>query len=99
MRRMAPLRIGVLGAARIVPDALIKPARAVDGVVVSAVAARDPARSSAFALKHGIARVHDDYESLIADPDIEAIYNPLPHGLHGRWTIAALEAGKHVLCE
>ncbi|GLE52861.1 oxidoreductase, partial [Mycobacterium montefiorense] len=53
----------------------------------------------AFAAKHGIARVHDDYASLIADPDLDAIYNPLPNGLHGKWTRAALDAGKHVLCE
>ena len=56
-------------------------------------------RGRAFADKHGIARVHDSYEALVADPDIDAVYNPLPNGLHGRWTRAALEAGKHVLCE
>jgi predicted dehydrogenase len=96
---MAALRIGVLGAARIVPNALVKPARDVDDVVVSAVAARDRSRADAFAAKHGITRVHDDYESLLSDSAIDAIYNPLPNGLHGKWTIAALEAGKHVLCE
>ncbi|PRC55206.1 oxidoreductase, partial [Mycobacterium sp. ITM-2017-0098] len=52
-----------------------------------------------FAEKHGIARVHAGYEALIADPDIDAVYNPLPNGLHGKWTRAALQAGKHVLCE
>jgi predicted dehydrogenase len=67
--------------------------------VVAAVAARDVSRAQAFAAKHGIARVHDSYEALIADPDLDAVYNPLPNGLHGRWTIAALRAGKHVLCE
>lgn len=96
---MAPLRIGILGAARIAPAALIKPARRVDGVEVAAIAARDKGKADAFARKHGIARVHDSYDALLADPDIDAIYNPLPNGLHGRWTIAALEAGKHVLCE
>jgi predicted dehydrogenase len=95
----APLRIGVLGAARIAPMALIKPAKANTDVQVTAVAARDASRAQAFATKHGIARVHDSYETLIADPDIDAVYNPLPNGLHGRWTRAALAAGKHVLCE
>jgi predicted dehydrogenase len=96
---MPPLRIGVLGAAKIAPTALIKPARKVDDVDVVAVAARDRAKAEAFAAKHGVARVHDSYEALIADPTIDAVYNPLPNGLHGRWTIAALDAGKHVLCE
>jgi predicted dehydrogenase len=93
------VQIGVLGAARIAPTALIKPAKANPDVVVAAVAARDVGRARAFAAKHGIARVHDSYEALIADPDLDAVYNPLPNGLHGRWTRAALAAGKHVLCE
>ena len=95
----APLRIGVLGAARITPSALIKPAKDNADVVVAAVAARDGSRARAFAAKHGIARVHESYEALIADPDLDAVYNPLPNGLHGKWTRAALAAGKHVLCE
>jgi predicted dehydrogenase len=82
----APLRIGILGAARIAPLALIKPAKGNVEVVVAAVAARDAARAQAFAAKHGIARVHESYETLIADPDLDAIYIPLPNGLHGRWT-------------
>src|ERR1700742_196625 len=94
-----PLRIGVLGAARIAPSALIKPAKDNPEVVVDAVAARDGSRARAFAAKHGIARVHGSYEALLADPDIDAVYNPLPNGLHGTWTRAALAAGKHVLCE
>ncbi|MFG2040139.1 Gfo/Idh/MocA family protein [Dactylosporangium sp. NPDC048998] len=110
------LRIGVLGAARIAPSALIRPARAVPSVRVAAVAARDRARAAAFAAKHGIGVVHPGYAELIADPDLDAVYVPLPNtrsgsviakhtepdlvpGLHARWTLAALEAGKHVLCE
>jgi predicted dehydrogenase len=96
---MAVMRIGVLGAARIAPAALVRPARRVDGVEVTAVAARDPERARAFAAKHAIPRVIASYEELVADPDIDAVYNPLPNGLHGRWTVAAMEAGKHVLCE
>src|ERR1700761_5298167 len=94
-----PLRIGILGAARIAPAALISPAQENAAVTVAAVAARDSSRARAYADKHGIASVRDSYESLIDDPDIDAIYNPLPNGLHGRWTRAALPAGKHVLCE
>ena len=96
---MDELRIGVLGAARIAPAAVIKPAQSLDGVRIVAVAARDAGRAQAFASKHGIERVHAGYDELIADPEIDAIYNPLPNGLHGHWTIAALDAGKHVLCE
>jgi predicted dehydrogenase len=93
------VRIGVLGAARIVPLALMQPARENPEVSVRALAARDPARARLFASRHGIPTVHDSYAALIADAQIDAVYNPLPNGLHGRWTLAALEAGKHVLCE
>jgi predicted dehydrogenase len=93
------LRIGVLGAARIAPAALIRPARKVPDVEVSAIAARDPAKAAKFAHKHDIPTVHKSYDDVLADPEVDAVYNPLPNGLHGRWTIAALEAGKHVLCE
>jgi predicted dehydrogenase len=95
----AQLRIGILGAATIAPLALIKPAQGNGEVTVAAVAARDVSRGRAFAAKHGIARVHDSYEALITDPDLDAVYIPLPNGLHGKWTRAALAAGKHVLCE
>ena len=95
----SPVRIGILGAARIAPLALIQPAKENADVVVGAVAARDGARAKAFAAKHDIGRVHESYEALIADPDLDAVYIPLPNGLHGRWTRAALAAGKHVLCE
>jgi len=93
------VRIGILGAARIAPLALVNPAKGNAEVVVAAVAARDASRAQAFASKHNIARVHDDYDTLVADPELDAIYNPLPNGLHGKWTRAALAAGKHVLCE
>jgi predicted dehydrogenase len=92
------LRIGVLGAARIAPAAIIAPARSVDGVTVAAVAARDPVRAAAFARKHGVPATRT-YDELIADDDLDAIYIPLPNGLHHEWTLRALAAGKHVLCE
>jgi predicted dehydrogenase len=93
------VRIGVLGAARITPAAVVKPARRSSEAEVVAVAARDRSRADAYASKHGIPRVFDSYADLLAAPDVDAIYNPLPNGLHAQWTIAALEAGKHVLCE
>lgn len=97
--RMDRVRIGTLGAARITPMALVRPARAVEEAAVVAVAARDRARAEKYAAKHGIARVHRSYDELLADPEIDAVYNPLPNSLHAEWTIKALEAGKHVLCE
>ncbi|HYC24143.1 MAG TPA: Gfo/Idh/MocA family oxidoreductase [Candidatus Bathyarchaeia archaeon] len=99
MREDSPLRIGVLGAARIAPMALIRPAQRVPEVSILAVAARDRERARKFATKHKIPRVHASYAELLADPEIDAVYNPLPNGLHCEWTIRALEAGKHVLCE
>jgi predicted dehydrogenase len=93
------MKIGVLGAARITRDALIAPAREVEGVEVTGIAARDRARAADAASTHGIPNVHDSYQALLADPEIDAVYIPLPNGVHGRWTLAAIEAGKHVLCE
>lgn len=99
MIRTEPIRIGVLGAARIAPMALIAPARQNPEIEVAGIAAREQKRAEQFAQKHDISRVFSSYEELLASPNIDAIYNPLPNGLHGCWTIAALEAGKHVLCE
>ena len=95
----SPIRIGVLGAAAIVPMALTKPARSVPEAQVLAIAARNPERAQAFARRHHIPRVHQTYSDLLADPEIDAVYNPLPNSLHAEWTIRALNAGKHVLCE
>src|SRR6266550_158133 len=93
------LRVGVLGAAAIAPHAVVKPAREVPGVTVVGVAARDPARAREFARRHAIPMVYDDYAALVAADDLDAVYIPLPNGLHGGWTLRALAAGKHVLCE
>ena len=96
---LIPLRIGVLGAARIAPMALVRPARDVGDVRVTAVAAREHSRAESFARKHGVARAHASYDALLSDPEIDAVYNPLPNSLHCEWTVRAFEAGKHVLCE
>ena len=96
---MGALRIGVLGAARIVQPALLGPSRRVPGVEVVALAARDPARASAYAERNGIPRVHRTYADVLADPSVDAVYVPLPAALHARWTMAAVAAGKHVMCE
>lgn len=96
---MEPLRIGILGAARVAPKAVIEPAARLADVEVVAVGARDPHRAAKFAKKHGIPTVHDSYRAVIDDPTIDAVYDPLPNGLHGSWTLAAIAAGKHVLCE
>ena len=93
------VRFGILGAARIAPAALIRPATSNPEVTVEAVAARDPVRAAGYATKHRIPRVADSYEAIITDPDIDAVYIPLPNSLHAEWTMAALAAGKHVLCE
>ncbi|MEE6176639.1 Gfo/Idh/MocA family protein [Mycobacterium sp. 050134] len=95
----APVRIGILGASRFAPMILVKPARTSEEVVVAAVADRDVSQARAFAAKHGIAKAHESYDSLLADSDLDAVYIVLPNSLHGRWTRAALAAGKHVLCE
>ena len=96
---MSDLRIGIIGAARIAPLAIIKPAQRVAGARVTAIAARDRSRAEAFATKHGIPQVHSSYDDIVNDPEIDAIYNPLPNGLHAEWTLKAIAAGKHVLCE
>ncbi len=96
---MERLRIGTLSTARITAPALVAAARQVPEAAVTAVASRDRSRAEAFAAEHDIPVVHDSYEALIADPDIDAIYNPLPNSLHAPWTLRAIAAGKHVLCE
>jgi xylose dehydrogenase (NAD/NADP) len=89
------LRWGILSTANIT-DKLLDSGTDQEFV---AVASRDGARAEAYAREKGIARAHASYEALLADPDVDAIYNPLPNALHAEWSIRALEAGKHVLCE
>src|SRR5512137_1116848 len=92
------LRWGLLGTARI-NRMLIPPLRVSAGNRLLAVASRDAARAAAYASEWGIERAHGSYEALLADPEIDAVYIPLPNHLHAEWTIRAARAGKHVLCE
>ena len=93
-----PLRIGVLGAAKIA-RLFAEGVRASRKVVIAAVASRDVDRAAAFARDAGVAVVHPSYQTLLDDPEIDAIYVPLPNNLHAAWSIRAADAGKHVLCE
>jgi predicted dehydrogenase len=89
---------GVLSTARI-GAALVAGARQTGAADIVAVASRSLASAQAFAQQHGIARAHGAYDDLLADPQVEAVYVPLPNSMHVDWTLRALAAGKHVLCE
>jgi predicted dehydrogenase len=90
---------GVLGVAKIAVEKVIPAMQRGEVSEVAAIASRDLAKARAAADELGIAGAYGSYEELLADPTIEAIYNPLPNELHAPWTIRALDAGKHVLCE
>ena len=96
---MSVLRMGILSTANIATVKVIPGMRRAGRVDVVAIASRDGARSRAVADRLGIPRAHGSYEALLADPDVDAVYIPLPNHLHAEWTIAAARAGKHVLCE
>lgn len=92
------LRWGLLSTAQI-NRALIRPLRASDRNQLVAVASRSMEQAESYARERDIPRAHGSYESLLADPEVDVIYNPLPNHMHAEWTIKALHAGKHVLCE
>jgi predicted dehydrogenase len=92
------LRWGLMGTARI-NRMVIPPLRSSAGNRLLAVASREPAKSAAYAKEWGVERAHGSYEALLADPEIDAVYIPLPNHLHAEWTIRSARAGKHVLCE
>jgi xylose dehydrogenase (NAD/NADP) len=92
------VRFGILSTAHI-NRLVLAGAQESDRVEVTAVASRDLARAEAYARGWGIERAYGSYEELLADPELDAVYNPLPNSLHVDWSIQALEAGKHVLCE
>jgi len=94
-----PVVWGVLGTSRIGVDKVVPAMQRSPLCDIHAIASRDAPKARATAGRLGIARAYDSYEALLADPDIEAIYNPLPNHMHIEWSMRALEAGKHVLCE
>lgn len=96
---MQKIKWGVLGAAKIAVEKVIPAMQRGNSTEVVAIASRDAARAGATAAALGIPRSYGSYEALLADPGIDAVYNPLPNHLHLPWTIAAADAGKHVLCE
>jgi D-xylose 1-dehydrogenase (NADP+, D-xylono-1,5-lactone-forming) len=93
-----PVKWGILSTARI-NDLFIAGARQSASVEIVAVASRERERVEAYARERGIERAHDSYEALLADPEVEVLYISLPNSMHVEWTVRALEAGKHVLCE
>ncbi|MFL6208524.1 MAG: Gfo/Idh/MocA family protein [Pyrinomonadaceae bacterium] len=93
------VRWGVLGAAKIAVEKVIPAMQQSEAAEIAAIASRNLARARHAAAALGIAKAYGSYEELLADPEIEAIYNPLPNHLHVPWTTKAAEAGKHVLCE
>ncbi|MGC8517059.1 MAG: Gfo/Idh/MocA family protein [Steroidobacteraceae bacterium] len=99
MNRPQVLRWGVLGAAQIALRQVLPAFSVAAHAQVTAIAARDPERARAVAHDFRIAKVFSGYAALLADPQIDAVYIPLPNDLHVSWTVQALEAGKHVLCE
>lgn len=90
---------GVLGVAAIAVKKVIPAMQKGDWSAIAAIASRDPRKAERAAAQLGIPKAYGSYEELLADPEIEAIYNPLPNHLHVPWSIRAAEAGKHVLCE
>jgi predicted dehydrogenase len=96
---MRKIRWGVLGAAKIATVKVIPAMQKCALCEIAAIASRDKVKAEAAARELGIARAYGSYEQLLADPEIDAIYNPLPNHLHVPWSIRAAEAGKHVLCE
>ena len=95
---MEPVKWGIVSTAHI-NRLLIPGAHASPKVELVAVASRDQARADEYAREWGIGRAHGSYEALLADAEIEAVYISLPNNLHCEWSIRAVEAGKHVLCE
>jgi predicted dehydrogenase len=96
---MRKLKWGILSTAKIGLDSVIPALQSTENGEVVAIASRTPSKAEAAARDLGIATAHGSYEALLDDPQVEAIYNPLPNHLHVPWSIRALEAGKHVLCE
>jgi predicted dehydrogenase len=96
---MRQVKWGVLSSAAFAKSTAIPAMRMAEGVALTGIASRSREKAEAFAREFGFSKVYGSYEELLADPEIEAIYNPLPNGLHAEWTIKAAQAGKHCLVE
>jgi predicted dehydrogenase len=99
MSAVRKINWGILGCAGIAEKAFIPAVLQSGNGALAAIAARDPARAGDWARRFGFARAHGTYQELVDDPAVEAVYNPLPNDLHAEWSIRAMRAGKHVLCE
>ena len=96
---MKPVNWGIISTARIAETAFIPAVRQTERGQVVAVASRSRAKAAAFAQKHDIPLSFDDYASMLASDEIDAVYNPLPNTMHAEWTMAAAAQGKHIFCE
>ena len=99
MTTSRPIHWGILSTANIARFAFLPALRAAGGGIPYAVGGRDPGRTRAFAAEHGVEHALDGYAAVIEDAHVDAVYIPLPNSMHAEWTIAALQAGKAVLCE
>jgi predicted dehydrogenase len=95
----SPVRFGILSAANINPLAILEPVQAHSDAVVISIAARDISKAKAQAAKYSVPEAYGSYDELLAKSDVDAVYIPLPNGLHAEWAIKAMKAGKHVLIE
>jgi predicted dehydrogenase len=96
---MEMIRWGILGTASIATNELIPAIEQAAGCETVAIGSRDGARAQRVAAEHGIPRSYGSYQEVLDDPEVDAVYIPLPNHLHAEWTIAAASSGKHVLCE
>ena len=96
---MEPFKFGLIGASRIAGGALVPALEKAKNAVAWGVAARDPQKAQKFALEHKIPHTFSSYDEMLSSPEIDAVYISLPNSEHKEWTVKALEAGKHVICE
>ena len=96
---MSDVRWGILGAAKFAREFMGPALTLAPGGHVAALATSDAAKADPFRVFAPALRIHDSFEALLADPEIDAVYIPLPNGLHVEWSLKAMKAGKHVLCE
>ena len=98
-KRFHMVKWGVLGTAAILDKNTAKAMQAAENCELLAIAGRNPQKVDAFKEKHGFQKAYYRFDELLADPEVQAVYIPLPNAMHAEWTIRALNAGKHVLCE